>query len=205
MIAYGIGAVVVLAILWLGSGIIRIGAVSRGKPIGARPGTALLLIDLQSVFWDHGPYPEASKAAGKAVILDEIRAAKSNGFPVVAIRQEWSIPSTVALARLVMKGQAVKGSPGTEMAAAFEGLADHSVVKRVQDAFETGALDRLLETLEVGTLRIVGLDFNHCVLKTALGARSRGFAVTVVRQGTLCAKPSEGAEKAMRSGGVSLQ
>ncbi|WP_243253547.1 isochorismatase family cysteine hydrolase [Pseudosulfitobacter sp. DSM 107133] len=182
----------------------RIGAISRGTPIGARQGTALLLIDLQSVFWDHGPYAEPAKAAVGAAILDEIRAAKSNGFPVIALRQEWSIPSTVAVARLLMKGQAVKGSDGTEIAAPFAEIADYSLVKRVQDAFETGELDVLLERLGVERLRIVGLDFNYCVLKTALAARHRGFAVTVVKDGTLAAKPTEDAEKRMLSGGVLL-
>jgi nicotinamidase-related amidase len=205
MIGYVLGALAFLGLMWLACGIIRIGAISRGTPIGARQGTALLLIDLQSVFWDHGPYAEPEKAASRAAVLDEIRAAKSNGFPVIAVRQEWSIPSTVAIARLLMNGQAVKGSVGTEMAAPFDELSDHLLVKRVQDAFETGELDVLLERLRVGTVRIVGLDFNYCVLKTALAARNRGFAVTVVKDGTLGAKPTEGAEKRMLSGGVLLQ
>jgi nicotinamidase/pyrazinamidase len=46
---------------------------------------------------------------------------------------------------------------------------------------------------------------NYCVLKTALAARNRGYAVTIVKQGTLSAKATEQAEQRMASGGVSLR
>lgn len=205
VIGYVLCAAVLVAIIWLSSGVMRIGAISRGKAIGDRSGTALLLIDLQSIFWDRGPYSDASKLAAKAVILDEIKAANMKGFPVVAVRQEWSIPSTKAVARMTMKGQAVEGTPGTELAEPFAALADRVLVKRVQDAFETGELDALFEKLGVGKLRLVGLDLNYCIHKTALAARNRGYGVTVVKRGTLSAKPTERAEQRMIAGGVVLQ
>ncbi|MEZ5721383.1 MAG: isochorismatase family protein [Paracoccaceae bacterium] len=104
-----------------------------------------------------------------------------------------------------MKGQAVAGTPGTQMAKPFDGLADHEVVKRVQDAFETGALDDLLATLDVGRLRLVGLDFSHCVQKTALAARNRGYEVTIVRPATLSATSTESAVKRLSARAVILQ
>lgn len=203
-ILYITGFALLAALLWLARGVRRIGAVSTGEPIGERAGTALLLVDLQTVFWERGPYDDASTSLARAVILDEIDAARERGFPIVAIRQEWSIPSTKAVARLAMGGAAVAGTAGTELAAPFAGRADHVVVKRVQDAFETGELDRLLDQLDVGSLRLVGLDLNHCIQKTALAARNRGYAVTVVRAGTLAAAPVQRAEERMRAAGVSL-
>ncbi|MEH7827906.1 cysteine hydrolase family protein [Gemmobacter denitrificans] len=202
---YLLASAVALGIIWLAFGIWKIGAVSRGKPIGERGKQALLLIDLQSVFWDHGPYSDAAKHSTKDAILREIDAAKAQGHHIVAVRQEWSIPSTKAIARLAMKGQAIEGSKGTELAEPFAGLADHVLVKRVQDAFETGALDALLASLGVGQLRIAGLDLNYCVLKTALAARNRGYDVTVVEGGTLSAAPSERAERQMATHGVALR
>lgn len=86
-----------------------------------------------------------------------------------------------------MKGQAVEGTPGTELAAPFNDLADHVVIKRVQDAFETRELDRLLGQLDAGKLSIVGLDTNYCVAKTALAACQRGYEVEINRQGVLSA------------------
>lgn len=205
MFGYLVALAALAGVSWLALGVGKIGAVSRGRPIGNQEREALLLIDLQSVFWDHGPYSSAAKQAAKGAIVREIDAAKAQSAPVIAVRQEWSIPSTRAVARLTMKGQAIEGSAGTEIAAPFSGLADHVLVKRVQDAFETGALDALLGKLEVGKLRIAGLDLNYCVLKTALAARNRGYEVTIVKDGTLSAAPSERTEEQMAAHGVALR
>lgn len=196
--------VVTLLLLWLGNGVRRIGAVSAGERISNRNGSALLLIDLQSVFWERGPYSNAAKEAAARVIFSEIETARAQGHPVIAVRQEWSIPSTKAVAKLAMKGQAIEGSDGTEIAEVFTSLPDHVLVKRVQDAFETGELDALLQRCDVGRLRLVGLDMNYCVQKTALAARNRGFDVTVVKEGTLAAAPTESAKKQMSSAGVAF-
>ncbi|MCT2539631.1 cysteine hydrolase family protein [Sedimentimonas flavescens] len=200
-----LGIVALVLTLWLGNGVRRIGSVSVGETIRNRDASALLLIDLQSVFWERGPYSDAAKEGAAAVIYKEVEAARAQNHPVIAVRQEWSIPSTKAVARLTMKGQAIEGSDGTDLAEPFSSLPDQIVVKRVQDAFETGELDALLERLDVGKLRLVGLDFNYCVQKTALAARNRGYDVTVVRDGTLSAAPTEGAEKRMSSAGVAIR
>lgn len=199
-----LATVVLLVILWLGNGIRRIGAVSVGDTISDQNGSALLLIDLQSVFWERGPYSNAAKEGAAGVILSEVEAAKAQGHPVIAVRQEWSIPSTKAVAKLLMKGQAIESSDGTEIADVFTSLPDHVLIKRVQDAFETGELDALLKGYGVGRLRLVGLDLNYCVQKTALAARNRGYEVTVVKEGTLAAAPTESAEKKMSSAGVAV-
>lgn len=193
-----------ILVLWLGNGVRRISSVSVGETIPDRSGSALLLIDLQSVFWERGPYSDAAKTSAAAVILGEAEAAKAQNHPVIAVRQEWSIPSTKAVAKLTMKGQAIQGSDGTELEKRFSQLPDHIIVKRVQDAFETGELDTLLKNLDVGQLRLVGLDLNNCVLKTALAARNRGYDVTVVKAGTLSAAPTERAEKQMLAAGVAV-
>lgn len=201
---YVLGALVFAGLVWLANGVRQIGAISRGESIGNRQGTALLLIDLQSVFWDHGPYSEDSKLAARTAIFREVQAAKARKHPVIALRQEWSIPSTKLIARMTMKGHALEGSSGTELAEPFATLADQVLVKRVQDAFETKKLDTLLEDLDIGTLRIVGLDFNYCVQRTALAARNRGYKVTVIKSGSLSAGPSQHAEERMVSRGVEL-
>ena len=204
MFVYLMAIVALLGVVWLAVGVRKIGAVSCGKLIGQREKEALLLIDLQSVFWDHGPYSDDAKQSAKDAIIREIDAAKAQGHHVVAVRQEWSIPSTKAVARLTMKGQAIEGSAGTELAKPFAGLADQVLVKRVQDAFETGVLDALLGKLGVGKLRIAGLDLNYCVLKTALAARNRGYEVIVLKGGTLSAAPTERTEQQLAAQGVAL-
>lgn len=197
---------VLLVLAYLGVGVWRIGRVSRGAPIDPRGGEALLLIDLQAVFWDGEAYSAADKARAQEAIHEAVAAARQVGHPVIALRQEWSIPSTKLVARLLMRGQALAGSPGTELAQAFAGAADHVLVKRVQDGFETGALDTLLHRLDVGALRIAGLDGNFCVAKTALAARARGYAVTLLRDGVLTAGPGNTARMTalMEEAGVQL-
>lgn len=179
--------VILGAVLWLIDGVRKIGAVSTGDPISGRLRKALVLIDLQEVFWTSGVFDETAKEAARTRILAEIDTARSKGQPVIAVRQEWSIPATKVVAKLLMKSQAIAGTQGTEMAAPFADIADVTVVKRVQDAFETNELDKVLARLDVGHLRIVGLDLNYCVAKTALAARHRGYEVAIVRDGVLSA------------------
>lgn len=181
-----------LALLWVLNGIRRIGNVSHGPKIEARPNRALLLIDLQTVFWDSDTYDIQARSEVEAAVLSAVADARKRGDSIIALRQEWSIPSTKLVARLMMKGQAIAGSDGTEVAAPFAGLADHTIVKRVQDAFETGELDSLLKTLNVGSLRIAGLDGNYCVAKAAEAAILRGYAVELVKEAILTADPKAG-------------
>lgn len=198
--------ILIALLIWLGFGVARIGAVSAGPKIAPRDGAALLLIDLQTVFWEHGPYSAEDKVTAQRAILAEIDIARSAGVPVIALRQEWSLPVTKVLARLTMKGQAVAGTAGTELATPFQGLVDHEIVKRVQDGFETGALDALLAQLGVGRLRIVGLDGQYCVAKTAQGALSRGYQVDLVLPGVLSSVPekAQAALEAAEAGGAVL-
>lgn len=179
--------VILGAVLWIIDGIRKIGAVSTGAPISGRAKQALVLIDLQEVFWTSGVFDETAKETARIRILAEIDTARSKGQAVIAVRQEWSIPATKVVAKLLMKGQAIAGTQGTEIAASFADLADVTLVKRVQDAFETNELDKILARLDVAHLRIVGLDLNYCVAKTAFAARHRGYEVVVVRDGVLSA------------------
>lgn len=184
-------ALLTIGVLWLALGVRRIGHVSQGPHIEQRPGTALLLIDLQTVFWRDGPYDTATKARAEQAIKAEVDTARQSGDPVIALRQEWTYPSTRLIARLAMKGQAIAGTPGTELASPFAGLPDHVLTKHVQDGFETGELDTLLARLNIGTLRIVGLDGAYCVAKTSLAALARGFEVTLIDDAILTAKPTQ--------------
>ena len=121
--------VAAMLVVWIVLGLRRITSVSRGPTIPQRSNTALLLIDLQTVFWDHGPYSEAEKETAQAEILGQVDQARAQGHPVIAARQEWSLPATRLIARLAMKGQALADSPGTELARPFHDAADHVLVK----------------------------------------------------------------------------
>ncbi|MBM1556329.1 cysteine hydrolase [Sulfitobacter mediterraneus] len=191
---------------WFARGVWLIGRVSSGPKVQNQSATALVMIDLQTVFWRDGPYSPDQKAGAETAILQAVERAKSHGIPVIALRQEWSIPATKVIARLAMKGAAVAGTEGTEIAPPFAGKADHTLVKRVQDGFETGALDPLLKKLGVGHLHLMGLDTAYCVAKTALAARARGYRVTIDRRSILAAdqKTADKALKQLEDNGVTL-
>ncbi len=178
------------AAVWFGNGIRMIGAVSSGDLIGDRPNKALLLIDMQIAFWEAGTFSDNEKTEAKNCIMKTVQSAKHDGIPIIAVRHEWSIPSTKAVARVFGKGLAIAGTRGTELISPFHEMADYLIVKRVQDGFETGELDVLLEQLDVGKLRIVGLDTNFCIAKTALAARQRGYEVEIEEKETLTANKS---------------
>jgi len=190
--------------LWLSARYIQ--RPTQGVRIEPRPGTALLIVDLQEVFWNDAHYDTATRARVEAALAREAALAQDRGDPVIALRQEWSTPGTRLLARLLMKGEALRGSPGTALAAPFQGLADHVVVKRVQDGFETGELDVVLRVLGIGRLKIAGLDGVHCVAKTAQGALNRGYDVDLIRDAIATRDPAvfETVEEALSGQGVRL-
>ncbi|UWP91585.1 cysteine hydrolase [Aliiroseovarius crassostreae] len=125
-------------------------------------------MDLQEDFWNSGQYDEADKTQA----TQAIRAAVTRTF-----------------ARIFMKGQGLAGQPGAELANPFVGMGEYEVIKRVQDGFETGALDTLLDQLNIGHVQIAGLDAALCVNKTAQAALARGYKVTLLQDGLLGALP----------------
>lgn len=182
-----IGVVALATVLWLAHGVRRINSVSSGPAIAQRSGTAVLLIDLQNVFWTSDTYDAPSKERVSLRIIEEMEKARHAGIPILALRQEWSIPSTVVIAKLLMKGQAVAGTTGVELVDRFASGVDHVVVKRLQDGFETGELDVLLERLNIGHLTLAGLDGNYCVARTAQAALQRGYSVELFEDAILTA------------------
>ncbi|MCP5074446.1 MAG: cysteine hydrolase [Rhodobacteraceae bacterium] len=183
MILYPLLAVILAFFLWLALGVNRIGRISKGVPIGPRDGTALLLIDLQTVFWRDGPYGDHTKARVEKTTTMLAARARDAGEPVIAVRQEWNEPATKLIAKITMQGKAIAGSAGTELAAPFKNMPTHVLSKGVQDAFQTGELDQLLKELDVGKIDICGLDGVYCVARTASAALNRGYSVTLHKDG----------------------
>ncbi|UWQ04199.1 cysteine hydrolase family protein [Aliiroseovarius crassostreae] len=146
-------------------------------------------MDLQEDFWNSGQYDEADKTQATQAIRAAVTRAKSEDHPVITLRQEWSTPSTRTFARIFMKGQGLAGQPGARLASPFADMGKYEVIKRVQDGFETGALDTLLDQLDIGHVQIAGLDAAFCVNKTAQAALARGYKVTLLQDGTLGALP----------------
>ncbi|WP_167853490.1 cysteine hydrolase family protein [Roseovarius aestuariivivens] len=174
--------------LWLWARARAVVRPSQGSKIEPRPGTAVLLVNLQEVFWNDRHYDAQTRARVEGAVAREVALAQQGDQPVIALRQEFSGLGFRLVARLLYRGEAIQGGPGTGLAEPFVGIADHVLVKSVQDGFESGELDVVLRVLRVGHLRILGLDGEHDVAKTAQGALNRGFEVTLVGDGIATAR-----------------
>ena len=195
----GSGIIILLGAvaLWLWATLRYIVRPTPGRRIEPRPGTAVLLIDLQEVFWTDASHDAATRARVEAAVAREVALAQQRDQPVIALRQEWSGIGPRLVAKLLFRGKAVTGSAGTGLAAPFVGMADNVIIKRVQDGFETGELDAVLAALTIGRLRIMGQDGEHAVAKTAQAALNRGYEVELISDGIATARP--GAFETVRS------
>lgn len=187
---WSVSLILLLAIaIWLWVSARYMVRASDGVVIGTRPGEALLLVDLQAACWDDVHYDAHMRSQVEKAVAREVTQAQRDNIPVIALRHEWSGLGTRLVAHLQNQAGLVKGKPGTELAAPFADLADHMIVKRVEDGFETGELDALLQVLDVGHLRIMGRDGAHAVARTAQAALNRGYDVNLVADGVATAQP----------------
>ncbi len=177
-----------------------------GPRIPPRPGTALVLIETQQAFWTDTHHDAATRARVEAAIAREVELARHKDQPVIALRQEWRGLAPRLIARKTRPGAPLRGGPDTELADPFKGMADHVIVKRVDDGFETGALDQLFEVLHVGRLKLVGRDGMEAVARTAQAGLNRGYDITLIRDGiaTKDAQAFKAVQEALTSQGAQI-
>lgn len=195
-----------LAGLWLWVTARYMVRATDGPRIPPRPGTALLLIETQQAFWSEAHHDAATRMRVEAAIAREVELAQHKDQPVIALRQEWRGLAPRLIARTTRHGAPLRGGPDTGLAAPFQGMADHVIVKRVEDGFETGALDQLLDVLHVGQLKLVGRDGIDAVARTAQAGLNRGYAITLVRDAiaTKDAQAFKAVEEALTSQGARI-
>ena len=192
--------------LWLWIAARYMVRATAGSPVPPRPGTALLLIETQEAFWTDAHHDAATRARIGAAIAREVELARLRDQPVIALRQEWGGIAPRLIAQRTRPGAPLRKGRDTGLAAPFRGMADHVVVKRVEDGFETGELDQLLEVLQVGRLRFAGRDGAHAVARTAQAALNRGYDITLVRDAIAAgdAKAFAEAREALASQGAGI-
>lgn len=154
---------------------------TAGRP--ASLGKALLVIDVQSDFT--GPrakYPfPPGKGDGLIAAANRMsQKAREHGVPVVYIRHEFDGVLGRLYARLLLRGAAIKGSPGTELDPRLTQVSDHCFTKNETNAFSNPQLDAFLRQQQVRELYLAGLDGFFCVNKTAKGGLDRGYRVTFI-------------------------
>lgn len=128
-----------------------------------RPGTALLVVDVQNGVVDEAPLRDSvvQRIAG---LVDRARA---DGVTVV-----WVQHSDDGL---------VEGSAGWEYVPELVRAADEPLVgKKYGDSFEATTLEGILEQAGVGHLVVAGAESDACIRSTIHGAFARGYDVTLV-------------------------
>ncbi len=128
-----------------------------------RPGTALLVIDVQNGVVDGAP--------GRDRVVANIAAlvgrARSSGTPVVWVQHS--------------DGGLREGTPEWDYVPELRRDAEEPVVhKHHGDSFEGTGLEELLAERRVGHLVVAGAQSDACIRSTIHGAFTRGYDVTLV-------------------------
>jgi maleamate amidohydrolase len=151
-------------------------------PIYPNPRTAVLAVDLQRDFLaDDARLPVARAQVEPLVrasnaVLD---AARERGVRVIYIGNEFSESDFIA--NLFRRHAAMRGSPGVELDPRVHRVSDVYFPKSARDAFTNPDIDAYLRREQIGQLVVFGVMGDACVRATVLGARNRGYAVTLVR------------------------
>jgi nicotinamidase-related amidase len=195
--AVGLGALVGVLL----GGVFLIVLPTRGRPIDpARRDTAVLVLDVQDDFTRDRP-----EIGGVIEAIDAwVGEAREAGVPVAYVRTAYATFATRLVARLLLGGVALAGSPGARL----EGRLGHADVvfdKTVSDALSSDPLEAWLSERRVGRLVLIGLAGTGSLRHTARAARTRGYdVVTIESLLSLGTEPREVVRALLTDQGVRL-
>lgn len=128
-----------------------------------RPGTALLVVDVQNGVVD-GAHRRDAVVSTIAALVDRARAAD---VPVVWVQDQGDgLAQDSPEWKYVPELQRIEGEP--------------LLPKRYGDSFEDTDLGTVLATLGAGHLVVTGAESDACIRSTIHGAFTRGYDVTLV-------------------------
>lgn len=141
---------------------------------------ALLVIDIQEDATGKTarkplPYKNSTELINN--VNSVIKTCTEKGIVVVYIKHE--IKNN--LVNKILIGRFIKDTIGSEIDSDINIVSDHIYSKNKGDAFSNSKLDDFLKRNHIDELFIVGLDASACVLKTSIGAKSRGYKVSVLK------------------------
>jgi len=162
------------------------------------PRTALVVVDVQNDFADPAGALHVPGGEDVVDVVDgEIARAVAAGA-LVAYTQDWHPPSTPHFAKDggIWPVHCVAGTWGAELVAGLDvagpvvrkgvggedGYSGFSVRQPVTGQEHPTELAALLADRGVGRVVVVGLATDYCVRETALDARRRGFATSVLAE-----------------------
>ncbi len=131
---------------------------------------ALLVIDMQEVFFDHSPAVAESLTNAIEYINAAIAIFREKEFPIICIED------------LEEEAGRVPGSAGFETTSKIELLpADPRIHKTYGNAFNKTDLHQKLQNLSVDTLILTGFAATQCVLSTYRGATDLDYSPLIFR------------------------
>jgi nicotinamidase-related amidase len=128
-----------------------------------RPGTALLIVDVQTGVVA-GNHDRDAVVANIALLAQK---ARGEGVPVIWVRHQ--------------NKDLVKGEDRWQIVAELDPRAGEPMIEKFYgDAFEDTELETVLAKLGIGRLVVAGAQSDACIRSTIHGAFTRGYDVTLV-------------------------
>jgi nicotinamidase/pyrazinamidase len=198
-----IAAVAVLMAVFVFFAAKKIFTPTTGAKIAAytSPAKALLVIDVQEDFTGlkgKKPVPYTNVEIQIAIINELVDRASRAGMQVVYIRHLYD---NNALMRLLV-GRDIEGTPGTEVDGRIKVISKNEFTKKISDSFSNPQLEEFLVKNRVNELYLTGLDGAYCVYNTAMGAKNRGYKVTVVDDAIMTRKDMKDVFKQYEKDGI---
>ena len=153
----------------------------------ARSPGALLLIDFQYDFLaDDGRMPVARSQVDPvlATVRTAVGRAQAHGDLIVRVGNEFKPNDFIG--NLLRRHAAIAGSAGARWDSRFDVEGSTYVSKWKTDAFCNPSLQRALDDHKIERLVIAGLFTRACITATAKSAKTRGFDVSLLEDGTAC-------------------
>lgn len=146
--------------------------------------TAVLVIDMVNDYFADGPLKERRSQLVFA-INKLVHAARSQGDPIIWVRQEFSPDLSDGF--LIMRKKnipiTIAGTDGCKLLLELDrDPNDHDIVKKRYSAFYQTNLDELIEELGIEQLIICGINTHACIRMTTIDAYQRDLEVIIPRE-----------------------
>jgi len=142
--------------------------------------TAIIVVDIQEDYTGKTakpPFPYQDSETLIASINPVLERAVAHGCTIVYTTQEFEGFLGTIVSKLLFKGVAIKGQPGTKIDSRLKVVSDHHISKSNLNAFANPQLHAVLQEHHITDLYFVGLDGAYCLDKTARAGVRLGYSV----------------------------